>query len=78
MPNRYGFNLLRTEVACIDCEARGPMFVWTEGEQRKHHAAHVKEARRVADRRQRQGARDARRLATQKQRENAVAYREGG
>jgi hypothetical protein len=76
MPNQFGFNLLGPDVACIDCEARGPMYVWTEKEQRKHHEAHVKEAAKVAARRKRQGARDARRLAAQKARENEVAYGE--
>lgn len=74
MPNKYGFQRLGDEVACIDCDVRDPAFRWPEKRQAQHKLAHVKEAERVAQREARQRARDARRLARQTQRENDLAY----
>ena len=74
MPDKYGFQRLGDQVACIDCVVRDPAYRWPENRRRRHQEAHVKEAAKVAAREARLRAREARRLARQTQRENQLAY----
>lgn len=79
MPDVNGFNLLGTEVACIEdgCDARGPRHEWPEKARARHRAQHERDASKAADRRRRDAARRARQLARQAARENEFAYGEG-
>ena len=74
MPNLHGFNELGTEVACIDCDARGPAWEWTEKVQAKHQREHVREREKARHKEAEIRARHARQLARQKERENAMVY----
>lgn len=42
MPDRYGFDELGDEVACIEqgCDARGPRWQWPEKKRREHRLSH--------------------------------------
>lgn len=74
MPDRYGFNHLGHEVACIDCGARGTWGEWDDKRRLKHFEAHEKDRRLAQEREARRRAREARRLAQQARKENSIAY----
>lgn len=80
MPDVNGFNLLGTEVACIEdgCDARGPVWEWPVSVRARHAKAHTRDRARDAARRKRDAARRARQLARQVARENDIAYGGGG
>jgi hypothetical protein len=77
VPDKYGFNLLGAEVACIDCELRGMVWELPESVRAKHHADHARDQERAARQASRDRARAARKLARQKERENEIAYGSG-
>jgi hypothetical protein len=64
------------QVRCIDCEAGGYAWDWSEQRQARHAAAHRAQARQQQAREQRARIREADRLRRQAERENQLAYRQ--
>lgn len=77
MPDKFGFQILGAEVACIDCDLRGPVWEWPEKLRAQHQAGHVRARERAARQAARDRAREGRRLAKMKDRENKIAYGDG-
>ena len=45
MPDQWNFNRLGPEVACIDCDIRGPVGDWPTEKREEHYLAHIEAAK---------------------------------
>ena len=81
MPDGYGFDHLphrgKLMHSCIECGWPGWGVIVSEADRERHHLGHVREAKRAAEKRQRENLALARKTKAQQERENALAYSEG-
>jgi len=45
MPDEWGFNRLGPEVACVECDERGPLVDWPTAKRQEHHLEHIEMAK---------------------------------